>query len=259
MNSWKRLFGKSTLSKADNFKGKITDVEHTNSSIKAIVKTNREFNVEATIEEGVLFDVNCSCSAKSHCVHEAVFLKFMDEYPEILEDQSKIYDEKKSVLNVDCDDMLDTVSSTKLKSFIKKQFKQNPKFKYDFIKHFKDKSLIDRNLYEKKLKRIFSNAKGQGFSYCGWYDMDMLAKPLKQFMRSDIKKLIDAHEYQFACELLNRIMDTLEDEIYLTERSFDNAVYYYQDYAQILLYTDITKKQKNKLNHHLDRFGFFGY
>ena len=39
-------------------------------------------------------------------------------------------------------------------------------------------------------------------------------------------------------------MDTLEDEIYLTERLFDNAVYYYQDYAQILLYTDITKNKR---------------
>ena len=120
-------------------------------------------------------------------------------------------------------------------SFIKKELRSNPKFKYDFIKNFKDKSLIDRKVYEKNLKRIFSNAKSRGFSLHGHYDMDSLAKPLKQFMRSDIKKLINAKEYQFACELLNQIMDNLSDEIYLTEESFYNAIYYYLDYSYILL------------------------
>ena len=64
MNSWKRLFGKSTLSKADNFKGKITDIEHTNSSIKAIVKTNREFNVEEFSNGFIRLDTGMSVNFK---------------------------------------------------------------------------------------------------------------------------------------------------------------------------------------------------
>lgn len=89
--------------------------------------------------------------------------------------------------------------------------------------------------------------------------MDMLAKPLKKFMRTDIKKLIDVEEYQFAAEILNSIMDKLSDEIYLDDRSFDNVIYYYQDYADILLNENVSAKEKEKIRSTLNYFAFFGF
>lgn len=259
MNSWKYIFTKSILEKADKFKGKIDNIEHTPTSIKAIIKSTREFNVELILEEDLFLDVSCSCSAKSHCVHEAIFLKFIDEYPEIVDDHKSYYNKKKSLLNEDTENILKNISKTKLNSFIKKEFKQNPKFKYDFIKYFNNASLIDKKAYEKKLKRIFSNAKGPEFSYGGYYDMRSLAKPLKQFMREDIKRLVNLKEYEFACKLLNDIMDELDNEIYLDDRSFYNAIYYYQDYADILLEEKLSQKNRNKMQGHLGRFNFFGF
>jgi len=259
MNSWKYLFTKSILEKADKFKGKIDDIEHTPTSIKAVVKSTREFNVELLLEEDLFLDVSCSCSAKSHCVHEAIFLKFIDEYHEIVDDHKSYHNKKNSLLNEDTENILKNISKTKLNSFIKKEFKQNPKFKYDFIKYFNKTSLIDKKAYEKKLKRIFNNAKGPGFSYDGYYDMRSLAKPLKQFMREDIKRLVNLKEYEFACKLLNDIMDELDNEIYLDDKSFDNAIYYYQDYADILLEEKLSQKNRNKMQKHLGRFNFFGF
>jgi hypothetical protein len=46
-------------------------------------------------------------------------------------------------------------------------------------------------------------------------------------MREDIERLVNLKEYEFACKLLNDIMDELDDEIYLDDRSFFNAIYYY--------------------------------
>lgn len=253
------MYSKSILGRAENFKGKIEDIEHTPYSIKANVKTSRVFNVELLLEEDVFLDVCCSCSSKSHCVHEAVFLKFIDEYPELLDDHEKFYDKNESLLNVDTENMLKNISQAKVNTFLKKEFRSNPKFKYDFIKHFQNNSLIDKKEFEKKLKRIFNNAKAPGFSYDGFYNMNSLSKPLKQFMREDIKKLINLEEYEFACKLLNDIMDKLDDNIYLDYRSFYNAIYYYQDYSDILLDKKLSKKSRSKMQEHLRRFRFFGF
>lgn len=259
MNSWKQKFSKSVLEKSEKSKAKITDVTHTNSQIRGVLKSNKEFKIDLTIEKGELFDMNCSCSSKTNCVHEAIFLHFLDEFPEILDDHDKLFKPKKSVLNVDCDDILSKVTSTKLNSFIKKELRNNNQFKYDFIKHFGSTSLIDKKVYEKKLKSIFSNSKDSDFRYMQLYDMGKLSRPLKSFMRQDIKLLIDMKEYSFACKLLNEIAEKLSKEEYVDDQRFYNIVYYYQDYAEILMQTDISKKQKDEMDTHLCFFAFFGF
>ena len=259
MDSFKNQFSNTILKKADKFKGEIIDIKHTSSTIRATIKTSKKFKVELVIEEGIVFDSKCSCSSKTHCVHEAIFIKFLEEYPEILEDHKKYYKKNESVLNVNTDNILKHVSSTKLNSFIKKEFKKNPRFKYDFIQHFQEKSLIDKKLYEKKLNTLFKHSKGADFSYCGYYDLGSLHKPLKKYMREEIKQLIEIKEYQFASELLNTIMDRLHDEIYFVDRTIDYIVYYFQDYADILIYEDISKETKDKLESHLFFVSSFGY
>lgn len=124
MNNWKRFFNNTTLQKAEKFRGNIKDVKCNSSTISGIISSNQNFNVVLVIENGIFFDSSCTCSSKSHCVHEAVFFRFINEYPEILEDQIKLYDENKSVLNIDTEDILKKLSSTKLKSFIQKELKQ---------------------------------------------------------------------------------------------------------------------------------------
>ncbi|MBR0472836.1 MAG: hypothetical protein IJI98_09100 [Methanosphaera sp.] len=259
MITWKHLFNQKILEKSKNYKGKISEIKHTPSTITAQLKTNREFKVELVIEENQLFDLNCTCSSKTHCIHQAVFLRFIEEFPEILEDHQKYYKPQESVLNKDCEQMLKQVSITRLNTFIKKELKLNPQFKYDFIKYFQNKSLIDEKLYEKNLNTIFYNAKGQGFSYHGYYEMGSLSKPLKKYMRTDIKKLIEAKEYKLACKLLNNIMEKLDDEIYIDDRRFYDIVYYYQDYADILLEQNINDKDKNKIKKYLIHFYEFGF
>lgn len=95
MNTWKSFFTESVLERSEKFNGKICDVKHDNSKISAVLKGRGEFSVELVIEEDVLFDMSCSCSSKSNCVHEAAFLRFINEFPEILEDHNKFFDRKK--------------------------------------------------------------------------------------------------------------------------------------------------------------------
>ena len=260
MNAWKNLFNDKILEKAEKYKTKISDIKHDSNKLTASVKSSKQFNVSLIVEDGILLDCDCSCSAKGYCVHEAAFLYFLDEYPEIIEDHKQYYKKEDSLLHRDTGNLLKNASKAKLVSFINKEFKINPKLKYDFIKHFENTSVIDKRAYEKKLKSIFSNGKGRDYSYSGYYDMDSLAKPLKKFMRSDIKVLMNVAEYNLACNLLLYIMDELHDLIYFDNYHFPNIANYYYNYADMLLNNDaISRDDKEKLESNLSRLAFYGY
>lgn len=174
--------------------------------------------------------MTCTCSKKSPCAHEAGLLYFLEEFPEILEDYTKDTKADK-IRDININDDLKVISDSKLKKFLKKEFKKNPKLKYDFIKQFSEESLIDSKEYERKLKQILRNG-GKEF---GFYKLHNMRSPLKNFIKKDICTLIRQNEYKLAFKLLNDIMDIFIDDIYWDDDAWYDIAYYYREYTQFLL------------------------
>lgn len=227
MKCWKNNFNEKTLNQAIKYKNDIENITYNGYTFKATVKS--KFSVELIIQDNLLFDMSCSCAKKSSCAHEAGLLYFLEEFPEILEDFKDTSADKITDINVNED--LKVISDTKLKKFLKKEFKKNPKLKYNFIKQFKSESLIDSKAYEKKLKSILRN----GGKEMGFYKLHNMRTPLKKFIKKDIYILIQQNEYELAFKLLNDIMDIFIDQIYWDDDTWYEIAYYYRKYVYFLL------------------------
>lgn len=228
MNCWKNNFNEKTLNQAIKYKNNIENINYDGYTFRATVKS--KFSVELIIQDNLLFDMSCSCAKKSSCTHEAGLLYFLEEFPEILEDFTNVTEADK-IIDLDVSDDLKVISDTKLKKFLKKEFKKNPKLKYNFIKQFKSESLIDSKAYEKKLKSILRN----GGKEMGFYKLHNMRTPLKKFVKKDIPLLIQQNEYELAFKLLNDIMDIFNDQIYWDDDAWYEIAYYYREYVYFLL------------------------
>ncbi|WP_296882757.1 hypothetical protein [uncultured Methanobrevibacter sp.] len=230
MNCWKKNFNKTTLKQGLKYKNNIGNISYDGYTFKAIITSKNEFNVELVLQDNLLFDMSCSCSKKSSCAHEAGVLYFLEEFPEILEDFTDDSEHEK-ISDIDISADLKVISESKLKKFLKKEFKKDPKLKYSFIKQFSTESLIDSKAYERKLKRILRNG-GKEF---GYYKLHNMRTPLKNFVKKDICTLIEQKEYKLAYRLLNEIMDLFIDQVYWDDDAWYEIAYYYREYIYFLL------------------------
>lgn len=227
MHCWKINFNEKTLKQGLKYKNDIENISYDGYAFKANIKS--KFNVELILQDNTLYDMSCSCSKKSSCAHEAGLLYFLEEFPEVLEDFEDI--EAKKITDINIDNDLKVISDSKLKKFLKKEFKKNPKLKYDFIKHFSEESLIDSKAYERKLKKILRS----GGKDMGYYKLHNMGTPLKNFMKKDIMTLIQLNEFKLALNLLNYIMDIFIDDVYWGDYAWYDIAYYYREYACYLI------------------------
>lgn len=226
MDCWQSNFKNKPLNDGFKYKDSLTDIEYDGYTFNAKVKS---YDVELIIQDNVLFDMSCTCSRKSPCAHEAAALYFLEEFPDILDEFDCEDTEKISEISISDD--LKIISDSKLKKFLKKEFKKNPKLKYNFIKFIGEESLIDKKDYEKKLKSILKRGKARGFANHGFYDLSVIGSDLKKFMKKDIRLLINHGEYKFAFSLLNTIMDIFIDQIYWDEYHWIDICYLYREFA----------------------------
>lgn len=253
MDSWKSNFNETTLKQGIKYKGNVENYTYNGYAFNATVKS--KFEVELIVQDNMLFDMSCTCSKKSSCAHEAGLLYFLEEFPEILEDLSEGTDADK-IADQDVSEDLKVISDSKLKKFIKKEFKKNPKLKYDFIKQFKTESLIDAKAYEKKLKRILRN----GGKDMGYYRLRNMRTPLKNFMKKDIDILIQQEEYDLAFKLLNEIMDIFIDPIYWNDDAWYEIASYYRVYINFLLRNgNFTQKDRANARRNLSQINDIVY
>ena len=230
MNCWKNNFNEKTLKQGLKYKNNVEDISYNGYTFKATIRAKNEFHVELILQDGILYDMTCSCSKKSSCAHEAGLLFFLEEFPEILEDFEDA-NESEKIIDVDVNDDLKVISESKLKKFLKKEFKKNPKLKYEFIKQFSEESLIDSKAYERKLKQILRNG-GKEF---GYYKLHNMRSPIKKFIKKDIYTLIQQNEFELAFKLLNEIMDLFIDQIYWDDDAWYEIAFYYREYIYFLL------------------------
>ena len=232
MNCWKNNFNEKTLRQGLKYKNNVENISYDGYTFKASIKSKNEFNVELVLQDNILFDMSCSCSKKSSCAHEAGVLYFLEEFSEILKDFTDDSEYEK-IADIAINNELKVISESKLKKFLKKEFKKDPKLKYNFIKQFSTESLIDSKAYERKLKRILRN----GEKEFGYYKLYNIRTPLKNFIKKDICTLINQKEYRLAYRLLNEIMDLFNDQIYWDDDAWYDIAYYYREYTNFLLKT----------------------
>lgn len=257
MKCWKNNFKKTALKQGIKNKDNIKDIGYDGHTFKSTITAKGDYEVKLIIQDDILFDMSCTCSSKSPCAHEATALYFLEEFPEVLEDfKGDVLKIKK--INVSND--LKVISKDQLVKFIKKEFRKNPKLKYDFIKHFSEESLIDKKAYEKKLKGILRRGKEPGFSHHGYYNLRSIGSDLKKFMKKDIQIIIEQGEYEFAFKLLNEIMDIFIDQIYWDENAWYDIAYYYREYCNYLLennkLTDAERQHVLANTYHIDNIVF---
>lgn len=249
MKCWKANFKKTPLKQGIKYKDSLEDIAYDGHTFKTTVKGDEDYEVEVIVQDDILFDMSCSCSSKNPCGHEAAALYFLEEFPEILEDGDD--GDAVKIRKINVNDDLKIISETQLVKFLKKEFRKNPKVKYDFIKYFSEESLIDRKTYEKKLKKILRRGKEPGFSRHGFYNLTAIGSDLKKFMKKDIDILIDLGEHEFALKLLNEIMDIFIDPIYWNQNHWYEIAFYWHQYCSYLLENyDFTGTEKEHVKAH---------
>ncbi len=247
MNCWKNNFNEKTLKQGIKYKNDVENIAYDGYAFNATVKS--KFDVELILQDNLLYDMNCNCSKKSSCAHEAGLLYFLEEFPEILEDYAEETDFEK-ISDIDINGDLKVISESKLKKFLKKEFRKNPKLKYNFIKHFSSESLIDTKAYERKLKQILRNG-GKEF---GYYKLHNMRTPLKNFIKKDIYTLIQQNEFELAFKLLNNIMDHFIDPIYWSDDAWYEIAYYYREYVTFLLrHGKFRKEEESHVKKNVDK------
>lgn len=247
MECWQSNFNNKTLKDGLKHKDNIKDTYYDGYTFTAAVKS---YDVELIIQDDMLFDMSCTCSKKSPCAHQAGVLYFIEEFPEVLRDYTGENIEKISKINMNND--LKIISDTKLKKFLKTEFKRNPKLKYNFIKHFSNESLVDEKAYGKKLKKILKRGREAGFANHGFYDLRIIGSDVKKFMKKDIRLLVDLGEYKIAYDLLNEIMDIFIDQIYWDDRHWYDIAHHYREYAYELFEKNVlTQSQMKHMKSHI--------
>lgn len=253
MNCWQSNFKDKPLKDGFKQKDSVTDIDYDGYTFHAKVKS---YDVELILQDNILFDMSCSCSRKSPCAHEAAALYFLDEFPDVLDEFD--YEESEKIAKISVNDDLKIISDSKLKKFLKREFKKNPKLKYDFIRFTGEESLIDKKEFERKLKSILKRGKTQGFANHGFYDLSAIGSDLKKFIKKDISLLINQGEYKFAYNLLNEIMDIFIDQIYWDNHHWYDICRIYQELSYDLFERyDFTAQEMDYMMDHIRVFSDF--
>ena len=234
MSVWERLFDVETLIKAKN-NVKIKNVQRKRNEIIAETD-NPNYKLNATVKYNSPYNITCTCEKKDCCEHEAALRYYIDEHPSLLkktEDVVKIANKLKK---------------KELKEFLLKEIEQNTLLANNFLKEFDDKQSIDKEQYSSKLTSILRLGEGPDFYLHHIYDFDRLENKLFKFLKKDLNDILNAEEYGFACELLCKIADVLNDELSINQESWYNLTEKYSEYAFALIQSlYLSKEEINEL------------
>ena len=235
MKAWEKLYRVKDLDEAVTLADNIKIIS--NDGVQIIAQVG-DFKVETYIQYASPSCPSCSCSSVYSCKHEAAIVYYLKNHPELyLENQS-------------INEVFYIITDDELKDFLKDEFQLNPDLKDRFLKRFSDNS-IDKNYYNNKLSKIFRKGGGRDFEYHGFYDLDRMEDGLYDFISSDISNILSAGEYDFACELMIRIAELLNDEVVSTHDSWYNLADRFMEQVNALsfsIYLDAEKMDELNAN-----------
>ena len=216
---WKNEFSRDVLDKSKDYVESINEVKIVDRQINVNLKKSAHFHVYISLNDDYEVSyMNCSCSKKSYCKHQAAVLQY-------IEDNNLIEKE------LEYKKLLNSVDENLLKKYLFELFYDNPSLKEDFICKFKKEPRIDATHYFDKLERIIGSAEGSDFTNFGYYDIDVLARGIEVFLDTEIEELMKIHQYEIVYELLDKIAGALNDEMYVDEYSWYDACRRYCDIA----------------------------
>lgn len=228
MKAWEQSYDEKVLNEALNIIGDVKIVHNDGIEIIAEIES---FAVTTYIQYNGPTHASCNCSESGGCKHEASLIYYLKDHPEIY------------VKDLDLNDILDNVDKKNLKKFLLKEFEYDNELKSRFLSEFQ-KNSIDKTYYRNKLSKIFKTGEGKEFEYHEIYDLDLMENGLYDFLFDDISKIMSAGEFDFACELLCRIAELLNDELMSSYDSWDNLVDRLMEHVNVLsssIYLDSQK------------------
>lgn len=245
---WKHLFEEKILDRGRVYVSEVKNLKKINDKITCTVSGTKDYYVTATIIDDDLKNITCNCPYPFNCKHEVALLYCLEENRNEIEEYD-INNEKDSL-----ETLVNHIDPNTLKKFFKKELKINDKLKEDFLNEFKDKKLVDKTYYENIIDGIFENGKGRDFNLHGYYNLDYIENSILKFLDEEIQGLISLGEEDIVCDLLTKIMDEIDDDIYLNDESWFNIAEEYQEYALLLLNTDkLNEFQRNNMEYHLSK------
>ena len=239
MKAWELMYKDKVLSEAKKIVGDVNIIQNDGCEIVGEVEN---FKVTTYIEYNSPTYASCECPLQNPCKHDAALIYYLEMHPELINDDS------------DFETMVNVIDESDLKRFLIDEFKSNSDLKNKFLKEFENTSLINHDFYENKLNKLFESGKDRDFEYTGYYNLNFMKSGLNTFLNEDIEKIILAGEYDFACDLLCRIGDLLDEEIMSSYDSWYDLSDSFMKYVEILstsIYLD-----SEKMNELYSKTGF---
>ena len=214
--NWEDKFSNEVINQSFGYMNSIVEVIISEGYINANLQKSTHFHVSIHIKDNEITYMFCTCG-KDNCKHQAAVLRYVEEN-NLLEKESDFLD------------LIKTVDDNHLREYFINVLNENPVLKEDFIRKFKKEPKIDSKPYFDKLKQIIEKSKGKNYYDFGYYDIDVLADEIHNFLCDEIFELMGIHQYEVVFELLDSIADVLNDEMYVDN---DNWYYACDEYLQI--------------------------
>lgn len=228
MKAWEKPYDVDVLEEAINL---VDNVEIIQSDGVEFIAEIESFEVKTYIQYNSPTYTFCNCPKNGYCKHEASLIYYLINHPELY------------LMELDFNEQLNQVSENNLKKFLLKELESNDELKKKFMNEFQN-NIIDKDYYRNKLSDVFKSGEGKDFEYHGIYDLDLMGNSLYDFIFEDISNILSAGEYEFACELLIRIADLLNDEMMSTYNSWYDLVDRFMEHVHVLstsIYLDSQK------------------
>ena len=220
MSVWERLYDEETLNKAKTVKFNNLKIKH--DTITAQI-AGTKYEITSRLVYKSPYDTKCSCDKQVRCEHDAALHYHIDNHPEILN------------ANKDCSKIMENVDADELKEFVLEELKRNITLNHEFIVRFESKTAIDKEKYYQSLAKAIRSGEGHDFYLHQLYDIGKMEKALTHFMKHDIDEILESGEYSFACEILCKIADVLDDELETIDDSWYNLTKTFSEIACPLL------------------------
>ena len=221
MKAWEKQYEADVLNEAICLAEKVNIIE--NDGVEFIAKVDG-FKVTTYIECKSPAYLSCTCSSKFPCKHEAALVYYLKDHPELY------------LKDLDFDEVFGLISRNDLQEFLLDEFKDNSELKERFLKRF-SKDFIDKEYYSAKLDDVFKRGEGRDFKDHGFHDLDLMEDALYDFIFEDISNILLAGEYDFACDLLIRIAELLNDEVISTYDSWYDLVDRFMEHVDTLSFS----------------------
>lgn len=228
MKAWEQMYDSEILAEGKAMAENVKIIENDGGRIVAEIEG---FEVETYIEYNSPYYGSCNCSRTLPCKHEAALTYYLIDHPELY------------LKELTFDEIFEDIDEKSLREFLFREFQSNDKLKSKFLKEFKANP-INKEYYRDKLTNVFKSGEGRDFKHFEVYDLDMMEDSLYDFIFHDISTILSAGEYDFACELLCRIAELLNDELMVSYDSWHNLADRFMEHVNTLsasIYLDAQK------------------